>query len=202
MKETITKLEKENIELKIEMSELILELKHLQNELKKNKKLANFDFLTRLANRSSFTRSLEDMLKDYKEMNYPFGLIYIDLDNFKSINDNYSHNHGDLVLKEVSKALILANRANSVIGRLGGEEFGIAVPGANENILNIISERVRIAIEEIEVPDITVNVTASIGFYLPSTEDSLESIIQNADKAMYFSKNNGKNQITNFKDII
>jgi len=202
MKEKITKLEKENIELKIEMSELILELKHLQNELKKNKKLANFDFLTRLANRSSFTRSLEDMLKDYKEMNYPFGLIYIDLDNFKSINDNYSHNHGDLVLKEVSKALILANRANSVIGRLGGEEFGIAVPGANENILNIISERVRIAIEEIEVPDITVNVTASIGFYLPSTEDSLESIIQNADKAMYFSKNNGKNQITNFKDII
>jgi len=72
MKETTTKLEKENIELKIEMSELILELKHLQNELKKNKKLANFDFLTRLANRSSFTRSLEDMLKDYKEMNYPF----------------------------------------------------------------------------------------------------------------------------------
>lgn len=199
----IAKLKNENIALKIQMSELILEKKQIEKELKVNRRLANFDFLTKLSNRSSFTRSLEELLEDLKDLNYTFGVIYIDLDNFKKVNDTYSHMHGDHVLKEIAKLLILENRANSVIGRLGGEEFAIIIPGAKtiEQIAKA-AERIRLAIEELVLEGIDIDVTASIGVYKPVKTDTSEDIIYKADKAMYHSKKTGKNKVTLYSENI
>jgi len=195
-------LEEENIELKRKIKEQDYLIHSLNIELTDCKKFSNIDFLTQLANRERFQRSLEDIHKMYKNMNINFCLIYIDLDNFKQVNDKFSHSHGDFVLKKVAKILTLKNRAHTLIGRLGGEEFGIVIQNVNKETCLRVAERIRESIEN-ETFDLDikkVNVTASIGIYIPEKEDLIEDIIYKADKAMYFSKNNGKNKVSFYKE--
>lgn len=194
-------LKEENFLLKNKIIELE---KLLQEQLfisRKNKRLADIDFLTKVSNRMSFVRAVEDMLEAYKKKDYPFTLIYIDLDNFKYVNDKYSHNDGDLVLIEVANQLVVANRAHTVIGRLGGEEFGILVPGLTDIEAATIGERFRALIENMIFHHEDIHITASIGIYSPDKDDYVDDIIYKADKAMYFSKNNGKNQFNLYRDL-
>lgn len=195
------KIMKENFELKIEITNLKNQLKEQSDISKTHKKLADSDFLTQVANRLSFVRAVEDMQKDFIEKNYPFTLIYIDLDNFKIINDTYSHNQGDDVLKKVAMQLVVDNRAHTVIGRLGGEEFGLLIPGLNEYESLAIAERTRLSIENLIFNKADIKITASIGIYSPDKSDSTDDIIYKADKAMYYSKRNGKNKYTLYKDL-
>jgi len=193
-------MKNENINLKKRIIELELELKlQIKNGIE-SRKLANFDFLTNIANRGSFTRSLKDMLEDLKEKEYPFTMIYIDLDNFKLVNDTYSHKEGDNVLRAVSNLLILENRAHTLIGRLGGEEFGVAIPGGGVKEGLVVAERIRLAIEGLSLEGIEVSVTASIGVYEPTDKDSIEDTITKADNAMYISKTTGKNKVTLYNE--
>lgn len=192
---------RENFKLKMKIIELENLLKEQINLSRHNKRMADFDFLTQVSNRLSFSRSIEDMQNDFIEKNYPFTLIYIDLDNFKRINDNHSHNEGDMVLITVAKQLVFDNRAHTVIGRLGGEEFGLLIPGLNERECMAIAERTRKSIEDLSFSKPDVKVTASIGLYSPVKTDSKDDIIYKADRAMYHSKNTGKNKYTLYKDL-
>jgi len=197
----IKKKDKANIELKKRNRELKNKIKLQEKEIKKQTRLANFDYLTQVSNRASFTRSLEDMIFDFKNKDYPFILLYIDLDNFKRINDKYTHAEGDKVLLRVAQQLVLDNRAQTLIGRLGGEEFGIVLPGANREEGNAAANRLLESIRNIRFNIKDIKMTASIGMYSPNKEDTLEDIVYFADKAMYFSKNNGKDKLTDYKDI-
>jgi diguanylate cyclase len=201
MEKKITTLEEENILLKKKLKEQDFLIHSIQIDLNDCKKYANIDFLTQLANRARFERSLEDIHNIYKQDNIDYVFLYIDLDNFKSVNDNFSHTKGDFILKEVAKILILENRAHTLIGRLGGEEFGIVIQNISKDISLKIAERIRKAIELAKFnQEKGIFVTASIGIYIPNHKDHIEDIIYKADKAMYYSKNNGKNKVSYFKE--
>lgn len=194
-------LEQENFDLKMENKDLTNRLKEEVIRANKNKKLAEFDYLTQITNRMSFERACRDMIDEYQNKNYPFSLIYIDLDNFKSVNDNYSHTMGDMVLVEVANKLVVLNRAQAVVGRLGGEEFGILVPGLIDTEAVVIADRIKENFHNIEFKDTDIEVTASIGIYSPEKEDNVQDLIYKADKAMYYSKMNGKDQYNLYRDI-
>ena len=197
--EETKKLREENQHFREKLEKQTRELQKLQEELSITKEEANIDFLTKLPNRRSFTRALEDFLDNFKNYSVPFSLVMLDIDNFKQINDTYGHDFGDKVLIEIGKILRTFLRAKDIPGRLGGEEFGIILPGVKLEQAYRIAERLRKAIEvrDLEVDNGKyVNFTASIG--VAEVEDSMESIddlYKKADEALYKAKQNGKNQV-------
>ena len=191
--ELINSMKKEIYELKL----VLMKQNDLVNDMKK---LAIMDHLTNVYNRRSFERSLEDYLHDFKKTKYPFTLIYIDLDDFKNVNDTYSHATGDSVLIAIANILLFENRANATVARLGGEEFAIILPGVKEDVGKIVAERIQSKIREHRfVHDIKM--TASIGVYSPDENDIMDTVLHKADTAMYYSKESGKNRITLFSDL-
>lgn len=173
------------------------EIQRLNTELKIAKEDATLDFLTGLVNRRSFDRALEDLLKEVREKGYTFTLILMDIDNFKQINDTYGHPVGDMVLKEVSAVLRMYLRANTIIGRLGGEEFGIILPGVSISDGIKVAERIRGIIEnrELKHNDKVIKITASFGVTESNKDDTKESIYTRADNALYKAKKEGKNKV-------
>ncbi len=167
-------------------------------DMKKFKILATQDQLTDLPNRRYTDQYLESKIHEFETLGIPVGVIFIDVDEFKSINDTYGHNFGDEILKMISKVFKSTKRTVDLIGRWGGEEFiGICV-GVDESQLRMIAEKIRILIEksEIRVLGEKAKVTVSIGATLSKQGDSVESIIKRADKLLYHSKENGKNMVS------
>lgn len=195
--EEIYFLKKQNSQLINKLEEYHKEISKLNVEIKLAKEEANIDFLTSLYNRRSFDRSLNDLIENFYKNRYPFTLILLDVDNFKSINDKYGHLVGDRVLKEIASILRLFLRANTIIARTGGEEFGIILPGVTlENAIKV-AERIRNIIEnrEIKIDKHTLKVTVSIGVTEVKQNDNIYSIYERVDKALYKAKNNGKNRV-------
>jgi diguanylate cyclase (GGDEF)-like protein len=125
-------------------------------------------------------------------------MIY-DLDNFKNINDTYGHPFGDKVLRRIAEATTDTFRDVDVIGRIGGEEFGVMVPETHLGGAITAAERFRKAIEQLEIETDDgeiVKLSVSIGLAMyPSNGCNLLTLIKGADTALYQAKNNGKNQI-------
>ncbi|NPA52804.1 MAG: diguanylate cyclase [Aquificae bacterium] len=194
----LEELKQQNKTLKEELHRYHQDIEKLKEELNQAKTEANIDFLTTLYNRRRFERALLDMLKDYKERKYPFSIILLDIDDFKTINDKYGHPVGDLVLKEVANILKNYLRANSVSARIGGEEFGILLPGVEIKDAVKIAERLKHIIENrhIKTDGTFIKFTASFGITQAKEGDTLNSIIERADKALYKSKQTGKNRIS------
>jgi diguanylate cyclase len=194
----IQELKKQNSMLKQEVERYHEEIRKLQKELAHAKAEASYDFLTGLVNRKRFERAIEDAIKDFHRKNYPFSLIYVDVDNFKKINDTYGHLAGDIVLKEIASIFKFYLRANTVVGRIGGEEFCILLPGVEIKDAKNIAERLRKIIEnrEIKLEDGTsIKVTASFGVTQVKMGDTVKSILERADKALYKAKKEGKNRV-------
>ena len=158
--------------------------------------LATHDALTDLPNRSMFNRILDLTISTSKRYGRKFAVLYIDLDGFKVINDTYGHDAGDSVLRNMSVRLKACVRASDVIARLGGDEFIILVQEINDrdtagivaaNVLSTVSEFIVYAGQKFMI-------TASIGICLfPDDAKTGQSLINNADKAMYVVKNTQKN---------
>jgi diguanylate cyclase len=197
--EETTKLRDENKVFRERLERQTEEIRKLQEELSITKEEANVDYLTKLPNRRSFTRTMEDLFKSYKTYGVPFSFVMLDVDNFKQINDTYGHDFGDKVLVEIGKILRTFLRAKDIPGRLGGEEFGILLPDVKLEQAYKVAERLRQAIEvrDLEVEDGKyVNFTTSIG--VAEVNDSMESVeelYKKADEALYKAKRNGKNQV-------
>ena len=161
-------------------------VKELINETYSLKKEAYQDNLTKVYNRKIL---LENPPYDV--------LVMCDLDNFKEINDKHGHNMGDQVLKDVSNELKLMIRSNDIICRYGGDEFTILFKDCTvENIINRL-EDLGNKIKEFEANK-GINVTLSFGLAERQDDKTLDEVINNADKALYESKNTGKNKITIF----
>lgn len=140
------------------------------------------------------SRSFLEDERDYVNYTYgrPFTVIMVDVDNFKKINDTYGHQVGDEVLKVVAERITKNVRTNDLVVRYGGEEFLVILErGTGKRIAGIIAERIRFQLEK--EPIASVGVTASFG--VASAHDLDEAILQ-ADKALYLSKNRGKNLVT------
>ena len=160
---------------------------------------ANMDLLTGIPNRRAVLKNLERSAMLCSQCEQPIGILMIDLDHFKMINDNFGHDGGDLVLKEASKRMQSCIRTSDTIGRFGGEEFLAIIPNGAVKELLRVAERIREAIanEPVVTDDFVIPVTCSIGIAVrwDNTDGTIEETIQRADKALYVAKEMGRNKV-------
>lgn len=160
--------------------------------------LAHTDELTHLANRRQFLSILDSELARAKRYNTPLSIAYMDLDHFKRINDTHGHKAGDAVLIAVAKVLSTNLRTEDSIGRIGGEEFCICLPGADAAHSLEPCERYRSLIESLQVHACsqTLTVTASFGLTscIPNSDNSV-GLLARADEALYQAKQHGRNRV-------
>ncbi len=161
---------------------------------------ATLDELTGLLNKSAIMAQLSKLHALSQVENKSLGLIVADIDHFKKINDTYGHAAGDLILIEVCKRIRQAARKTDYIGRIGGEEFLLAMCPCNSQELSDVAERVLHSISDkpfmIDNNQV-INVTISLGiFSSQNTKDmSTEQLFKITDDALYVAKRNGRNQI-------
>lgn len=161
-------------------------------------RLAMNDALTSMANRRFMEITLKARLAALQRYGWSFGVIFLDIDNFKKVNDTYGHDIGDHVLKMVAQTLQNSLRPFDIVGRWGGEEFMGIVLNADEDQLHSVAERCRLLIEKsgFQMRGEDVSVTASIGATIAHPKDTAESLVRRVDELLYQSKAAGKNRIT------
>jgi diguanylate cyclase (GGDEF)-like protein len=155
------------------------------------------DDLTGLATHGRFQQLLDAEMDEVRRYQYPVGLIMLDIDNFKSVNDVHGHQQGDLVLRYVADALRDTSRDVDVAARYGGEELALILPHTDLEGAYEMAERARVAIETTAVPRLdgkdTLQITASVG--AASSADGVKNdLIAAADAALYRAKQEGKNR--------
>jgi diguanylate cyclase (GGDEF)-like protein/PAS domain S-box-containing protein len=161
-------------------------------------KLSSLDPLTQLANRRSLEAAMVSRLAETHRYDVTFGILFIDIDNFKSVNDRYGHETGDEVLRLVAQTLSRSLRPFDLSGRWGGEEFLAVILNVDEAYLAVVAERVRALIRQTRIPlqDTHLQVTVSIGAAMARRDDTPETLLNRADGLMYRSKMEGRNRVT------
>lgn len=184
---------------------LILNNERLYSELKstKNKfeKMATTDFLTGVNNNRRFFEVGGIEIQRAKRFDHPLTLIMFDIDFFKKINDTYGHAAGDKVLMAIVDSCKFNLRELDVLGRLGGEEFGILLPHTDIDVGKMVASRLRRAFSDtpITLSDTIINVTASFGVTSLGKDDTdLKELLVRADTALYEAKQNGRDQVRAF----
>ncbi len=163
--------------------------------------LANTDGLTGVLNRRAFMERLAQEAQRSLRANTPLAFTLTDIDHFKNINDKYGHPVGDLVLQRFADQLATAMRSYDFLGRYGGEEFVICLPGVDGAQAGSVAERMRQQIEVMKIllPDglQTVQVTASFGtaVFATGSQENVEALIKRADDALYRAKAEGRNRV-------
>ena len=160
---------------------------------------ANHDPLTGLPNRTHFVARLEQTIRDARALGTAVGVLYIDSDRFKEINDTLGHDAGDAVLVTIASRLRQTLRKDDLVARLGGDEFAALLPGLDDEddaigIAQALSESM---LEPITLPgghQVTTSVSIGIASF-PDDGGSLEMIMEKADKAMYYAKERGRNRV-------
>lgn len=157
---------------------------------------ALLDPLTGLANRRYATETLRSMLDQMLRYGWTFGILFMDIDLFKAINDTYGHDVGDQVLKMVARTLQANSRSFDVVARWGGEEFLAIIVNVNNENLHRVAYKLRtlVAKSSLHVGDERIGVTISLGATLARPKDTVESLVKRADQAMYRKKLSGRNQ--------
>jgi diguanylate cyclase (GGDEF)-like protein/PAS domain S-box-containing protein len=171
----------------------------LAERLTQLEQMAMVDHLTRLVNRRYFEIRLNQQLAELHRYNWGFGMLFIDIDNFKQVNDTYGHEVGDRVLKMIAGTMTSTARPFDVISRWGGEKFAVAIANITQSHLYVVGNRWLNLIRESKLnldDGKTVSVTISIGATLANIDDSIESLVTRADALMYESKKTGRNRIT------
>ena len=172
------------------MEENIYQAKVIEN-------MAFYDHLTKLPNRTLFFERLSQAIQEVKESEQCLGVIFLDLDGFKMVNDTMGHNSGDELLKEIAQRLLLRMRKSDTVARFGGDEFLILVTNLEDekDITEIMGNIMIIFDKPFNVCGQEFRVTASAGVAMyPFDGADTESLIKNADIAMYSAKEKGKNQ--------
>lgn len=162
--------------------------------------LSNTDNLTGIPNRKFFQEKLEELVEDYLEKGKIFSLLMIDIDHFKQVNDNYGHQIGDQVLVKVATILRDYAQGECLATRYGGEEFVVLLPGTLEEDASEMAKKVNQLIEKTFWKEVG-SLTISVGVATFNDEDDKISILRKADQALYFSKENGRNQVTHYNEV-
>ncbi|WP_318510531.1 EAL domain-containing protein [Photobacterium leiognathi] len=172
------------------------EIKRQQGHIEQ---LVQMDPLTGLLNRHGFTRQLEQLMK----AEVPVVMLYIDIDNFKNINDSLGHHIGDKVLQEIAQRLRRLLPETAIIGYLSGDEFAILLPNPeHERTGEIISEQIIALVNQpFELRHFRKHLACSIGMVTsPGHGSDARMMLQNADTAMYEAKHRGRNRLVEFND--
>jgi diguanylate cyclase (GGDEF)-like protein len=167
-------------------------------------KLAYTDSLTGVTNRRAFLNASNEELSRSRRLSYDVGVMMLDLDHFKAINDTYGHDAGDEVLKQVSKAMSNCLRKEDTLGRIGGEEFAIITPGANKGVMHKLASRLQQSISLLNfsfLPE-DKNITVSIGYTKVSNDEDFKAALKRADEHLYSAKASGRNTFITDKEFI
>lgn len=155
------------------------------------------DALTGMQNRRYFDDALREYLSEFQRIKKPVGLMILDLDNFKMVNDTHGHDVGDMVLRAVANCLREFTRYHDVAARLGGEEFAVVAPNLDDRMLTKLAERIRTAIAQLTVTNgnITLRVTASVGLAVWNLDETADEFFRRADRKLYQAKRQGRNRV-------
>ncbi|MFC2073633.1 diguanylate cyclase [Campylobacterota bacterium] len=158
--------------------------------------LANRDFLTGAYNRRYFFDAGSAIFSKAKRKELPLAVAMLDIDKFKNINDTYGHDVGDIAIKEIKRILDETLRASDLVARFGGEEFCIVLEDITLEDTKSLFERIRKRFEDniIQINDTKISYTVSLGVAY-GMEKSLDEMVKLSDEALYFSKENGRNQV-------
>ncbi|QPB82538.1 diguanylate cyclase [Pseudoalteromonas rubra] len=166
-------------------------------------KTANQDPLTGLFNRRFFTLRFEQELDRSSRYGCLFALVLLDIDHFKQINDQWGHDIGDEVLKEVARFLLVSSRSSDMVARIGGEEFCILIPECEQDQVAIYLERLRCDLTELNftAKDTRFTISASFGvaFYQPGVRSG-KVMLKQADDALYDAKRTGRNRVCVYQE--
>jgi diguanylate cyclase (GGDEF)-like protein/PAS domain S-box-containing protein len=175
----------------------VTEKRKMENRIKD---LAFHDSLTKLPNRYMLNNYINNALASPNKKNSQFAVMFIDLDNFKNINDSLGHNIGDLVLKYAANRLKSSIRESDLIARYGGDEFVIVLENISREEITLISKRMLAKFKnpfQVDEHELFISPSIGISFY-PEDGSEIDNIIKNADVAMYVAKENGKNNYNFF----
>jgi len=169
---------------------------------KELEKMALYDSLTGLSNRGLFLEKTEQTFNESIRYKHTFCVLLIDLDRFKSINDIYGHQAGDLVLQKVAEKMLSCTRVADVVGRLGGDEFAILLPETSDQSAHLVVKKLlKSLILEVSWNNASIPVTPSIGMAMfPSAAQDFKQLMQEADIALYKAKNLGRAQYVAYNE--
>jgi diguanylate cyclase (GGDEF)-like protein len=172
--------------------------KHIERRVGELQDLVFLDALTGMPNRRYIELKVRQAIEEVGHFDRKIGLLMVDLDHFKQVNDEHGHLVGDDALIAVCQTLSHNLRVGNVMGRWGGEEFLIIVGGTTLERLRVFAERCRmlVAASAIPLPAGQLRVTVSVGATLVRQDDSVQSVIQRVDALMYQSKTDGRNRVT------
>lgn len=166
-------------------------LRSIQRQLSR---MATHDPLTGLVNARAFAARLSQELERIRRYTRPMALVYLDLDDFKVINDSHGHQTGDAVLRLVADAMRSSVRQADVVGRLGGDEFAVLMPETDASLADAAAKRLAAGLRQVFKG--TPTVTASIGVVSCSApESNADELLRRADQAMYEAKRAGKDRV-------
>lgn len=162
-------------------------------------RLATTDSLTGLNNRRRFMESAETEFTRSQRYDRPLSLFIMDIDHFKTVNDTYGHDVGDVVLRALSETTLRALRNADTLGRIGGEEFGAILSETNEEAALEVAERVRTSVEQSRIPtnagELQITISLGVACLRPDTKD-LQELLKRADVALYKAKQSGRNRVS------
>jgi diguanylate cyclase (GGDEF)-like protein/PAS domain S-box-containing protein len=168
-----------------------------QNRLAELEQMAFLDELTRLPNRRYAEITLKARFDELERYGWKFGVLFVDIDHFKDINDKYGHDLGDSVLAMVGKTLQNSVRSFDIVSRWGGEEYLVIITHIDEQELLATAQRCRVLVQQSGIAEISsLQITVSLGATLARPGDTLTTLFKRVDKLMYQSKEAGRNRVT------
>ena len=196
----ITRVVQANRRLENDLTQSQYELETQAQELDRTRKEARTDPLCKIGNRKAFEEHFNYKLSRFEKQDDAFGLMIIDVDHFKRVNDTFGHNSGDQVLVSIGEALKQCVRPEDFVARLGGDEFAIILDGLTSENADLVGTRIRSTIElyDFQVGDSmgsTTVVTLSMGLAVAHKGDSKHDLYERADQALYRSKELGRNRL-------
>ena len=201
----ITRVVSSNRRLENDLVVSKYQLENQAQELDRSRLEARTDVLCGIGNRKAVDETLQFMISRYQSADkVSFGLMAIDVDHFKRVNDTFGHAAGDEVLSSIAIALKECVRPEDFVGRVGGDEFIVMLEGLTQENADLVGARIR---STIELYDFSINsngqstvVTLSMGLTVVNEEDTTESIYDRADRALYKSKSLGRNRLFTWND--
>lgn len=200
----VTELEYKNIDLERALGQLKQSQREITRQNRKLQVLATRDPLTGLLNRRSLFEGFATLLSEVETEEETLSCIMLDIDHFKLVNDRFGHATGDIVIKRLAQILTETARSDDLIGRYGGEEFCIVLPGVDEELAADIAERIRVVVNQVKSDESTGVIPFNASFGVSSVtggELTPEFIIDLADKALYHAKESGRNQVARWSVV-
>ncbi len=199
----VTQLESTNGELTVALEELQESQKEISRQNRELKMLATVDSLTGALNRRAFFQRFKPAFREAQESGSPLTCIMLDIDHFKSVNDRYGHAAGDRVIRRVAEILADHVRPSDLVGRYGGEEFAVVLPGLEVSQAESVGERLRASIGELVGTEVgeDVTITSSFGVAgIDSGAKTADELLDFADKALYVAKECGRNRLVRWSE--